>query len=89
VAADVEETHAELDARVLCQRTSGGFRSLARGETRRVSCEKLLYAKDQITWCFQHGKEAGTPFDTAAWRGSQSQCRLGPFRAFKLGTSDS
>jgi len=29
----------------LCQRISGGFRSLARGVTRRVSCVKLLSAR--------------------------------------------
>jgi len=39
------------------------FRSLARGGTRRVSCVKLLYAKDQFTWCFQHEKVAGAPFE--------------------------
>jgi len=38
------------------------FRSLARGVTRRVNCEKLLYAKDQITGRFLHGKVAGAPF---------------------------
>ena len=51
------------------------FRSLARGVTRRVSCVKLLYAKDQFTRCFQHGKVVGAPFEgSSIYCGATLRC---------------
>ena len=55
-------------ATILTRKVFLDLSRLACGETRRVSCEKLLYAKDQITRRFQHGKEADTPIDAFADR---------------------
>jgi len=45
----------------------------------RVSCVKLLYAKDQITWGFQHGKVASAMFGgSGICCGATLRCGVSP-----------